>query len=85
MDTLKPEYLETWRRRFAAQEVESRALAAEARRVLPEPLLFSKDMGPNESFYSARSSVTDVFIAARISIWRFQEFRRRNSSALAPI
>jgi predicted nucleotidyltransferase len=42
---VKPEYIEGWRRRFAAQEAESRALAAEARRALPEAVAILKRYG----------------------------------------
>jgi predicted nucleotidyltransferase len=41
----KPEYIETWRRRFAAQEAESRALAAQARLALNEAVAILKNHG----------------------------------------
>ena len=42
---IKPEYIEGWRRRFAAQEAESRALAEQARRVLPDAVEILKKYG----------------------------------------
>jgi predicted nucleotidyltransferase len=42
---IKPEYIETWRRRFAAQEAESRALAAQARLALSEAVAILKKHG----------------------------------------
>ncbi|MDZ7314003.1 MAG: nucleotidyltransferase domain-containing protein [candidate division KSB1 bacterium] len=42
---MKPEILETWRRRFAAQEAESRALAAEARLALADAVEILKKHG----------------------------------------
>jgi predicted nucleotidyltransferase len=42
---IKPEYLEGWRRRFAAQEAELQALAAEARRALPTAVDILKRYG----------------------------------------
>jgi predicted nucleotidyltransferase len=42
---LKPEYLEGWRRRFAAQEAESRALAEQARSALPRATDILKKYG----------------------------------------
>ncbi len=41
----KPEFIEAWRRRFAAQEAESRALAAQARLALTEAIAILKEHG----------------------------------------
>jgi predicted nucleotidyltransferase len=41
----KPEFIESWRRRFAAQEAESHALAAQARLVLNEAVVILKKHG----------------------------------------
>jgi predicted nucleotidyltransferase len=41
----KPELIETWRRRFKAQEAESHALAAEARLALNEAIAILKKHG----------------------------------------
>jgi predicted nucleotidyltransferase len=42
---IKPEYIETWRRRFAAQEEEARALALQARQALPHAIAILKNHG----------------------------------------
>lgn len=42
---IEAKYLEDWRRRFAEQEAEARALAAQARSVLPEAVAILKKHG----------------------------------------
>lgn len=41
----KPEFIESWRRRFVAQEAESRALAAQARLALTEAIAILRQHG----------------------------------------
>jgi predicted nucleotidyltransferase len=45
IEMVESKYLEGWRRRFAEQEAESRALAAQARAALPEAVAILKKYG----------------------------------------
>lgn len=45
IEMVESKYIEGWRRRFAEQEAESRALAAQARGILPEAVAILKKHG----------------------------------------